>query len=153
MLLPYALMVILIFALLFLVYFIVRYRQSAREERAAQASAAAGAMEDALTRSPDEWRSVAIHWAHDGNFRDGIRALYLAMLSHLHRARLIDYHRSRTNWAYVRGFRGGTEERDVFTELTYAFDEKWYGARLCTQGDFERFADGVKTLTTVSSEQ
>jgi len=78
MLLPYALMVILIFALLFAVYFIVRSRQSAREERAAESSAAAGAMEDALTRSPDEWRSVAIHWAHDGNFRDGIRALYLA---------------------------------------------------------------------------
>ncbi len=152
MLLPYALMVIFIFALLFLVYFIVRHRQSAREERA-EASAAGGAMEDALTRSPDEWRSVAIHWAHEGNFRDGIRALYLAMLSHLHRARRIDYHRARTNWAYVRGFRGHSEERDIFTELTYAFDEKWYGARPCTQGDFERFADGVKTLTTVSSEQ
>lgn len=150
--LPYAVMVILIFALLFLVYFVVCSRQSAREERTAEAGAVTGATEDALTRSPDEWRSVALHWAHEGNFRDGIRALYLAMLSHLHRARRIDYHRARTNRAYVRGFQGRPEERAVFTELTYAFDEKWYGARPCTQSDFERFAEGVKMLVEVKPE-
>ncbi|MCS6859912.1 MAG: DUF4129 domain-containing protein [Abditibacteriales bacterium] len=152
LLLPYAVMVILIFALLFLVYFVVRTRQSAGEERAAEADGAAGAPEDATTRSPDEWRAVAVHWAHEGNFRDGLRALYLAMLSHLHRTRRIDYHRARTNWAYVRGFQGPPEERAVFTELTYTFDEKWYGARTCTQDDFERFADGVKTLVEAKRE-
>jgi hypothetical protein len=151
-LVSYALIVILIYGVFMVVYLIARRRSGAGRE-GAPAGASARALEDALTRTPDAWRSTAQQWASDGNFRDAMRALYLAMLAHLHRARRIDYHRAHTNWQYVRTFRGDNQRRKVLTQLTYTFDEKWYGARPCTQRDFEEFAEGVRTMTTVNSEQ
>jgi hypothetical protein len=62
-----------------------------------------------------------------GDFRGALRAIYLAVLSALHRRGAIEYDPTRSNWDYVRAFRGGLEELPSFRDLTRRFDFAWYG--------------------------
>jgi hypothetical protein len=78
--------------------------------------------------------------AQQGNFLEAVRRLYLAVLALLHRARLIRYEKTRTNGEYIRQVRLAPEApRELhapFGELTRRFDQKWYGERACSDGDY-----------------
>jgi len=104
--------------------------------------------ENALEHSVDEWEQFARAFLAGGDFRQAIRALYLATLVYLHRQRLIDYNRARTNWHYVRHFRGETGSRSVLRALTQAFDEVWYGGFPYGPEEYQRFEQGVRELGT-----
>ncbi|MFP4055247.1 MAG: DUF4129 domain-containing protein [Candidatus Brocadiia bacterium] len=82
---------------------------------------------EALALGGPQWLAEAERLAREGDFRSVYRALYLALLSGLHERRKIDFRKSRTNWHYVRRFRGEEGEREVFTSLTSLFDRVWYG--------------------------
>ena len=109
--------------------------------RAPAAAAAAGsagaahapkpedAAESALSREPMGWWSEADALAARGEYRLAVRALYLAVLSALHRRGAIDYDPSRSNWDYVRAFKGEGGALPPFRELTLRFDFAWYGRR------------------------
>jgi len=84
---------------------------------------------EALALDEEEWLAEADRLAAQGNFRAVYRALYLALLSGLHDARKIDFRRNRTNWVYVRRYRGPEEERGAFADLTELFDRAWYGLK------------------------
>lgn len=81
----------------------------------------------ALARAPEGWAELADQLARQGQFRDAIRHLYLALLSRLHRDGAIDYDPAKSNWDYFRGFRGPREALPPFRELTSRFDFAWYG--------------------------
>lgn len=81
----------------------------------------------ALARAPEGWAELADKLAREGQFREAIRHLYLALLSRLHRDGAIDYDPAKSNWDYFRGFRGPREALAPFRELTYRFDFAWYG--------------------------
>ncbi len=87
----------------------------------------AGASPSALSRRPAEWLEAAEHLASQGKFRDAVRALYLAVLGELHRAGTIEYDQKRSNWDYVKQFRGPPEPRSAFRLMTLQFDRIWYG--------------------------
>lgn len=89
---------------------------------------------DALSLPTDQWLDEARRQAAEQNFRAVYRALYLALLSGLHQAGKIQHNRNRTNWVYVRQYRGSDEERVVFSELTDLFDRVWYGHRAPAEG-------------------
>jgi hypothetical protein len=81
----------------------------------------------ALARAPESWAGLADQLAAQGHYREAIRHLYLALLSHLHRSQLIDYDTTASNWEYVKGFRGPSASRVTFRTLTSRFDFVWYG--------------------------
>ena len=85
---------------------------------------------EALALTDAQWLSEAQRLAAANDFRAAYRAIYLALLSGLHEFGKIDFRRNRTNWIYVRNFRGQEAERRVFDELTGLFDQVWYGRKL-----------------------
>jgi hypothetical protein len=87
------------------------------------------ALEDgqALALDSPQWLREADRLAGEQDLRAVYRALYLALLSGLHAAGKIDFRATRTNWVYVRRFRGPDVERDSFSQLTGLFDQVWYG--------------------------
>lgn len=87
---------------------------------------------DALALDSPQWLQEAERLAREGDFRAVYRALYLALLAGLHARSRIDFRRNRTNWTYVRGFRGPAEQKATFSSLTDLFDRVWYGLEAAT---------------------
>ena len=103
-------------------------------------------VENALTRSPQQWKNLAREYFEKGEYTPALRALYLSLLVVLHRRRLISYETSKTNWEYVWELISPRGERIPFERLTSAFDYKWYGRYECTRSDYlklERLADAL----------
>jgi len=82
---------------------------------------------NALSRPPEGWAHLADTLAARGEYREAVRGLYLALLSHLHREGVIHYDSHASNWDYLLQFRGRTEWKPPFRELTLRFDFAWYG--------------------------
>lgn len=101
---------------------------------------------DALTRDPEQWMDEARKLAARGDFPAAFRALYLALLVRLHRARCIEYDRTRTNREYVRRYRGADAPRDRFLNLTESFDLACYGGRPVTRESYLRGESDVRAL-------
>ncbi len=101
---------------------------------------------DALALGGSAWLDEAQHLAQAGEFRAVYRAMYLALLSGLHRKGLIEFRRQRTNWTYVSRFRGDESDRSVFSELTELFDEVWYGLRGAAHRDIDELREKVSNL-------
>ncbi|MBI5543830.1 MAG: DUF4129 domain-containing protein [Deltaproteobacteria bacterium] len=128
--------VLLGLAIAVLAYVLIRALWSRREEEKeedseARAAATGGAdqqdLESALAKEPRGWWSDADALAARGEHRAAVRALYLAVLSALHRNGAIEYDPTRSNWDYVRAFRGKLEQLPGFRDLTRRFDFVWYG--------------------------
>ena len=90
------------------------------------ASLAADPM-NALSRPPEGWAHLADTLAARGEYREAVRGLYLALLSRLHHEGVIHYDSHASNWDYLRQFRGRSEWKPSFRELTLRFDFAWYG--------------------------
>ncbi len=103
-----------------------RERGDVEVEQGALALAAADP-DNALSRAPEGWASLADELALQGRYREAVRSLYLALLSKLHRAGAIDYDPTQSNWDYCRRFRGNRAHLPTFRDLTLRFDFAWYG--------------------------
>lgn len=99
-----------------------------------------GEARQVLEESPAELWRQAERCASEGRFRDAVRALYLAVLSLLHRQRLIRFEPTRTNGEYVRQVQLSEQAppalHDPFRQLTNLFESRWYGERPCESGDY-----------------
>jgi hypothetical protein len=123
---------------------------SPKRERAEPATSAAGLTQDKDTQQVLE-ESPAALWRHadalasSGSFREAVRALYLAVLAHLHRQQLIRFEPTRTNGEYVRQVRfseqAPPELHESFQRLTNLFETAWYGERPCESGDYRSCRD------------
>ena len=86
--------------------------------------------------------------------------MYLALLAGLHRRGWIRFAASRTNGAYVRGFRGPSGETDEtgdgprasFARLTSLFDDVWYGHREPERAGFPAVRAEVERLLAEETE-
>ncbi|MBI4616550.1 MAG: DUF4129 domain-containing protein [Planctomycetes bacterium] len=83
--------------------------------------------ENPLARTVSEWERLALELAAQGRFRESARAWYLAVLSTLCRAGLLQYRKGRTNWEYVLQLPVAFQHRPDFVEITRDFDRLWYG--------------------------
>jgi hypothetical protein len=143
----WALIALAVGAVLYLVLrTLARERRSEVEAESAPAAPAPaeGGVLSALSRSPRGWLDEAERLAAAGNYREAVRAVYLAALAKLHRRGLIDYHPAKSNWDYVRGFRGALEQVGSLKQLTLCFDFAWYGRLGADPAGFER----ARTLAT-----
>lgn len=84
---------------------------------------------EALATESTQWIQEAHRLAQENDLRLAYRAMYLALLSGLHRQRTINFHPHRTNWTYVQHFKGDRQNRSAFSKLTSLFDDVWYGLR------------------------
>lgn len=100
----------------------------------------------ALSKRPETWAGLADELAGQGQYRDAIRHLYLALLAHLHREGLIDYDPTRSNWDYLFGFKGPGHAKQAFRELTRRFDFAWYGQLEASEGAYQAFRTIVAPL-------
>lgn len=103
-------------------------------------------LEDALRRTPQEWKELARGFFDGGDYAQALRALYLSLLVVLHRRRLISYDTTKTNWEYVWELGIKRDEHKPFETLTSAFDYKWYGRRECLREEYlklEEMADAI----------
>jgi hypothetical protein len=107
----------------------------------------------ALSRPPDAWASLADQLAAQGEFREAIRHLYLALLSRLHRQGAIDYQPTRSNWDYFRAFRGPREQKAIFRELTDRFDFAYYGKLPTGAEGYGAFRELSRPLLAPSPEE
>ncbi len=122
-----------LFVLLIAVYLI-----SSRERAlpaVASSAASAPKAEDPRDRAPSEWLDSAAQLAARGQYRDALRALYLATLVALDRRQLLTFDPTLTNWQYSRQLRSAAIRAD-FRELTKLFDHKWYGREDTAEADY-----------------
>ncbi len=70
----------------------------------------------------------ALELAAKGDFRQGIRHLYIALLLHFNEIDLIKIDKSKTNKQYLGEIKnGGFEHFDMVLEFTRDFNRFWYG--------------------------
>ncbi|SEK54847.1 protein of unknown function [Stigmatella aurantiaca] len=104
-----------------------RHESAQLEVSTLDAAALAKDPMSALARAPEGWAQLADELAARGEYREAVRSLYLALLSRLHREGAILYDATLSNWDYLRQFKGRSEWRAPFRELTRRFDFAWYG--------------------------
>jgi hypothetical protein len=102
----------------------------------------------ALSKRPETWAGLADELASKGAYREAIRHLYLALLSHLHRGGVIDYDPTKSNWDYLFGFKGSGDAKHSFRDLTRRFDFAWYGNLDVTEAAYRAFRVIVQPLLT-----
>jgi hypothetical protein len=100
----------------------------------------------ALARAPESWAGLADDLARQGNFREAVRHLYLALLSRLHRTHAIDYDITASNWEYVSRFRGQSIHKPAFRQLTNRFDFTWYGNEITDAELWNQFRSTAQPL-------
>jgi hypothetical protein len=97
---------------------------------------------EAIVTQPDQ-HSVAGLWsqadslARDGNYRDAVRMVYLAVLALLHRSNFIRFERTRTNGEYAQQLRPHQELHEPFRTMTGLFEMKWYSESACQADDYQ----------------
>lgn len=101
---------------------------------------------EALATDSEQWLDEARNLAQEQDLRLAYRAVYLALLSGLHRSRKIDFRTSRTNWTYVQHYRGDDAQRETFANLTSVFDDTWYGLHAPDQHAFPKLQQQVTSL-------
>jgi hypothetical protein len=107
----------------------------------------------ALSRPPEGWATIADQLAAQGQFRDAIRHLYLALLSRLHRDGAIDYDPTCSNWEYLSAFKGPPELKPPLRELTRRFDFVWYGNLDASQASYLTFRQTALPLLAPRAEE
>lgn len=150
-------MIVIVVALVgLLVFLLLQFRNKHQEVEAEgeQSSFGEEALSSdpmsALSKRPETWAGLADELAAKGEFREAIRHLYLALLSHLHRAGVIDYDPTRSNWDYLFGFKGQGQSKSAFRELTRRFDFAWYGNVDVTEAAYQTFRTIVQPLLTTA---
>lgn len=143
-----------------LLYILLRnWKRKKTEETAVDESGAVSesALSDdpmsALSRPPEGWASIADQLAARGQFREAIRHLYLALLSRLHRDGAIDYDPTCSNWEYLSAFKGPSDLKPPFRELTRRFDFVWYGNLDASESSYATFRLTAGPLLALRGEE
>jgi len=83
------------------------------------------------------------------DFRNAIRALYLATLLYLHERDILTYDKSATNREYLRQLEGQPSLQNALKSAVYIFDDVWYGYKPCTADTLAEYRSLVKMLEGV----
>jgi hypothetical protein len=104
---------------------------------------------DSLWESPGYWSKQADLLISQGKTREAFRSLYLALLAGFHRLNYIDFHRCRTNWNYLTHFRGDSQARNLFQEMTQKFDQVWYGSHFLSSDEYLKYKQAIRGALNV----
>jgi len=146
----YISVIALLAAIAYLIWQIIGNRRSKQPQ-----GAFAFSPEDAelLALPPNELRARAARFAADGNYREALRHLYIALLLNLDEREVWHYDARRTNWEHINALKKNPTHNFLVTplaDITHRFDRVRYGNADCTQQDwtvFERDVDSVEAKT------
>jgi hypothetical protein len=102
-----------------------------------------------LSLPPDELRERARKFAEDGNFREALRHLYIALLLGFDARGVWRYDARRTNWEHIAALKSDAAKSDLvapLSDITRRFDRVRYGNAACAQSDWHRFESDVNAL-------
>jgi Domain of unknown function (DUF4129) len=105
-----------------------------------------GADEDPLSRTSIGWEERARELAREGRSREAIRAWYHAVLVRCAAQGLLHHRPGRTNWEYAHALPPALPWRGRFEDLTFRFDQEWYGRAESTGEALAVFADGAAEI-------
>jgi hypothetical protein len=89
--------------------------------------------------SPSRMLAEAEIKASNGDFRNALRDLYLALLFEMDSRRFIVFKTAKTNWEYLGEIRrNAVALEEYFRAMVDLFDYKWYGMEYCDGADFRR---------------
>ncbi len=122
------------------IYAVVVWRRERRPRTTPPAAPvdAVAATDDALRQPPEGWLEDARRFVAQGDYRQAVRCLMLAILNTLHRVRQIDYEKSKTNRECLAGFRGEAGRRGNFSSLITTFELAWYGGFAVEPDDYRK---------------
>jgi len=107
-----------------------------------------------LMLPPDELRDRARQLAAEGNFREALRHLYIALLLTLDSSGVWHYDTRRTNWEHIAALRRDPTLRPIvapLSDLTRRFDRVRYGNAACDNRDWTLFERDVVRLEQSNS--
>jgi hypothetical protein len=84
--------------------------------------------------------------ARSGDYRTGVRFLYLAALLRLDERGLLRYDRALTNREYLERLRDNPALQASLAQVVDTFDRVWYGSAALDQAAFEAYRVGVERL-------
>lgn len=107
-------------------------------------AAASGIMSaEESRRSANDWLRLADEFEANGQFREAMRALYLASLTSLDRARILPLRPWETNWEHCLRYEQLVDARPLpVRSATATFDRVWYGEGVATRemiGELRQF--------------
>jgi hypothetical protein len=122
-----------------------------------QQGALAFSPEDAelLSLPPDELRERARRFAEDGNFREALRHLYIALLLNFDARGVWHYDARRTNWEHISALKNDAGKSRLvapLSDITRRFDRVRYGNATCAQSEWQRFESDVNALESSTLE-
>jgi hypothetical protein len=88
--------------------------------------------------SPEALLAEADEAAAGRHYRRALRCLYLAVIRHLERRRLLRYDPSRSNGEYLRDLRPHPRLQALLRSVTDLVDGVWYGGQRAGAEDYER---------------
>lgn len=131
----------------FLIFFLIKFRFGSRGRRSGQGLLG----DEEIDHTADEWLTRATELERLGQNREAVRCLYLATLTRLDEAQVLNFIRSETNWEHLRRFERSAD-RPESIDLRFAtkeFDRVWYGHRDRGPEDVRRFRDFYQNVLTV----
>jgi Domain of unknown function (DUF4129) len=84
--------------------------------------------------------------ARSGDYRTGVRYLYLAALLRLDERGLLRYDRALTNREYLERLRDNPRLQAALAQVVETFDRVWYGYAPLDQAAFDAYRAGVERL-------
>lgn len=108
-----------------------------------------GLLEDGeILLSEDEYLIEADRLIAEGRFRDACRALFLASLLRIDKARIARFEPAQTNWEHLRRIESSKTKPEglEFRPITKAFDLAWYGYRVKSAEDVIIFRETYLTV-------
>lgn len=147
----FATVVALLAAIAFLIWQAIGGRRKRKQQ-----GAFAFSPEDAelLSLPPDELRARAARFAAEGNYREALRHLYIALLLNLDEKNVWRYDARRTNWEHIAALKKNPawlQVIDPLSDITHRFDRVRYGNADCTQHDWNDFERDVQTVEATTS--
>ena len=106
---------------------------------------------------PSDFADAAIAAARAGDFRTGIRKLYIALLYELSERQLIELDANATNREYLSKVSRFSTLLPAMGYLTDRFDYFWYGMFPSSEQDFSSYLasyrEALKQAQTISQQQ
>lgn len=89
----------------------------------------------------------ALELAQKGDYRQGIRFLYISLLIRLNEMNVIKIDKSKTNKQYLReAYESNFLDYELLLQFTYAFNEYWYGKRSIDKDIFDLWDQNYSSI-------
>ncbi|MBN1521005.1 MAG: hypothetical protein JW928_00615 [Candidatus Aureabacteria bacterium] len=140
--------VLVILAIAVIVYFLFKYKRKGRTEKDSAISFSVLTSEkiNPTDISYDDWQEMAQKYSSAGNYLLALRAIYLSLLSYLHRERVIIYDKNKTNWEYYFLLKRKQDIEKEFHDIIVQYEKNWYGKTPCCAEDFTSCNDQVRNI-------